>query len=60
MYNGFKLIAEHTASEYPSKHSKQWKRISKNMSDGVLTEKKSEGCVNKKISSSGEIPSITY
>ena len=39
MYNGFKLIAEHTASEYPSKLSNQWKRISKNMSDCVLTEK---------------------
>ncbi|XP_062024103.1 uncharacterized protein LOC133740199 isoform X1 [Rosa rugosa] len=39
IYNGIKLIAEHRALEDPSEHSEKWKRISKNLSDGVLTKK---------------------
>ncbi|KAK9944170.1 hypothetical protein M0R45_009748 [Rubus argutus] len=39
IYNGLKLVSEYMVSNDSSDYSEQLKRISKNMSDGVLTKK---------------------
>ena len=39
IYNGLKLVSEYMAMNESSDYSEQLKRISKNMSDGVLTKK---------------------